>query len=137
MCMVAPNPCLFNKSCALKGVNLAKFIDDRLAFVFGESRPKFCHEAGLLLLRFVTKRSSTFLFFCFLGFFTDFFLGCLGLVFLLNFLINLFPSHRIRRSKAVLLLWIFYVFVLSCVCYVLCASVYMCFVVTCWERADL
>ena len=33
--------------------------------------------------------------------------------------------------------WIFYVFVLSCVCYVLCASVYMCFVVTCWERADL
>ena len=41
------------------------------------------------------------------------------------------------RSKAVLLLWIFYVFDLSCVCYVLCASVYMCFVVTCWERADL
>ena len=41
------------------------------------------------------------------------------------------------RSKAVLLLWIFYAFVLSCVCYVLCASVYMCFVVTCWERADL
>ena len=30
-----------------------------------------------------------------------------------------------------------YVFVLSCVCYVLCASVYMCFVVTCGERADL
>ena len=29
------------------------------------------------------------------------------------------------------------VFVLSCVCYVLCASVYMCFLVTCWERADL
>ena len=26
---------------------------------------------------------------------------------------------------------------LFCVCYVLCASVYMCFVVTCWERADL
>ena len=47
MCMVAPNPCLFNKSCALKGVNLAKFIDDLLAFAFGESRPKFCHEAGL------------------------------------------------------------------------------------------
>ena len=40
------------------------------------------------------------------------------------------------RSKAVLLLWIFCVFVLSCVCYVLCASVYVCFVVTCWERAD-
>ena len=38
------------------------------------------------------------------------------------------------RSKAVLLLWIFYVFVLSCVCYVLCASVYMCFVVTCWGK---
>ena len=63
MCMVAPNPCLFNKSCALKGVNLAaKFMDDRLAFVFGESRPKFCHEAGLLLLRLVTKRSSIFFF---------------------------------------------------------------------------
>ena len=30
-------------------------------------------------------------------------------------------------------------FVLSCVCYVfvVCVSVYMCFVVTCWERADL
>ena len=68
MCMVAPNPCLFIKSCALKGVNLAKLIEDRLAFVFGESRPKFCHEAGLLLLRFVTKRSSTFLFSVFLFF---------------------------------------------------------------------
>ena len=75
MCMVAPNPCLFNKSCGLKGVNHANLMEDRLAFVFGESRPKFCHEAGLLLLRFVTKRSSTFLFFCFLGFFTDFILG--------------------------------------------------------------
>ena len=41
------------------------------------------------------------------------------------------PYYLINR------LWIFYVFVLSCVCYVLCASVYMCFVVTCWERADL
>ena len=41
------------------------------------------------------------------------------------------------RSRAVLLLWIFCVFVLSCVCCVLCASVYMCFKVTCWERADL
>ena len=30
------------------------------------------------------------------------------------------------RSKAVLLLWIFYVFVLSCVCCVLCASVFVC-----------
>ena len=36
------------------------------------------------------------------------------------------------RSKAVLLLWIFYVFAMP-----LCASVYMCFVVTFWERADL
>ena len=42
-----------------------------------------------------------------------------------------------RAGQFVLLLWIFYVFVLSCVCFVLCASVYMCFVVTCWERADL
>ena len=41
------------------------------------------------------------------------------------------------RSKAVLLLWIFYAF--FCLVFVmpLCASVYMCFVVTCWERADL
>ena len=43
------------------------------------------------------------------------------------------------RSSAVLLLWIFYVFfsVLCLLC--LCArlgSVYMCFVVTCWERAE-
>ena len=42
-------------------------------------------------------------------------------------------KYFIDRSKAVLLLWIFYVFVLSCVCYVF-VSVYMCFVVTCWER---
>ena len=62
MCLVAPNPCLFNKSCALKGVNLAKLIEDRLAFVFGESRPKFCHEAGLLLLRFVTNDHQPFFF---------------------------------------------------------------------------
>ena len=52
------------------------------------------------------------------------------------------------HSKAVLLLWIFYVF-LSCVCYAfvcvtclvfvmpLYVSVYLCLVVTCWERADL
>ena len=38
------------------------------------------------------------------------------------------------RSKAVLLLWIFYVFSVLCL---LCVSVYICFVVTCWERADL
>ena len=30
-----------------------------------------------------------------------------------------------------------FTFVLSCVCCVLCASVYLCSVVTCWERADL
>ena len=47
------------------------------------------------------------------------------------------PSDRCCFDKPNGLLWIFYVFVLSCVCYVLCASVYMCFVVTCWERADL
>ena len=42
------------------------------------------------------------------------------------------------RSKAVLLLWIFYGF-FFCLAFVmpLCASVYMCLVVTCWERADL
>ena len=41
------------------------------------------------------------------------------------------------RSGAVLLLWIFCVFVLSCVCCVLCASVCVCFVVACWEGAGL
>ena len=46
-------------------------------------------------------------------------------------------KRYIRVGYNLLLLWIFYVFVLSCVCFVLCASVYMCFVVTCWERADL
>ena len=40
------------------------------------------------------------------------------------------------RSKAVLLSWIFWGFSVLCL---LCpvASVYMCLVVTCWERADL
>ena len=42
------------------------------------------------------------------------------------------------RSRAVLLLWIFLCFFLSCVCYAFVrASVYMCLVVTCWKRADL
>ena len=49
------------------------------------------------------------------------------------------PSSKIftDRSKAVLLLWIF--MFLFCLVFAmsLCASVYMCFVVTCWERADL
>ena len=42
------------------------------------------------------------------------------------------------RSKAVLLLWIFYV-VVFCLVFAmhLYASVYLCFVVTCWERADI
>ena len=42
-------------------------------------------------------------------------------------------AHEVARKH----LWIFYVFVLSCVCYVLCASVYMCFVVTCWDLLAL
>ena len=39
-------------------------------------------------------------------------------------------------SKAVLLFWFFYVF---CLVFVmpLCTSVYLCLVVTCWERTDL
>ena len=44
---------------------------------------------------------------------------------------------KTTKRKITCLTSIFYAFVLSCVCYVLCASVYMCFVVTCWERADL
>ena len=67
----------------------------------------------------------------------DLFLFCYERDFMMS--LSDFPpvKYFTDRSKAVLLLWIFYVFVLSCVCYVLCASVYMCFVVTCWERADL
>ena len=38
------------------------------------------------------------------------------------------PKYLTDRSKAVLLLWIFYVFVLSCVCYV---SVHVCLYVLC------
>ena len=41
------------------------------------------------------------------------------------------------RSKAVVLLWIFYVFFCLVFAIHLYASVYMCLVVTCWERADL
>ena len=41
------------------------------------------------------------------------------------------------RSKAVLLLWIFNVLFCLVFAMSLCTSVYMCFVVTCWERADL
>ena len=42
------------------------------------------------------------------------------------------------RSKAILLLWIFYGF-FFCLEFAmpLCSSVYMCLVVTCWARADL
>ena len=53
--------------------------------------------------------------------------------------LNLSPpvKYFTDRSKAVLLLWIFYV--LFCLVFAtsLCTSVYMCFVVTCWESADL
>ena len=41
------------------------------------------------------------------------------------------------RSKAVLLLWIFMFFFCLVVAMPLCASVYMCLVVTCWEGADV
>ena len=41
------------------------------------------------------------------------------------------------RSKAVLLLWIFYIFFCLAFAMPLCASVYMCLVGTFWERADL
>ena len=47
--------------------------------------------------------------------------------------VGCFADH----SRAVVLLWIFYVF--FCLVFVmpLCGSVYLCLVVTCWERADL
>ena len=41
------------------------------------------------------------------------------------------------RSKEVLLLWIFCVFFCLVFAMPLCASVYMCLVVTCWDRAAL
>ena len=47
--------------------------------------------------------------------------------------VKYFTDH----SKAVLLLWIFYDFFCLVFALSLCASVYMCLVVTCWERADL
>ena len=47
------------------------------------------------------------------------------------------PVFFTDRSKAVLLLWIFYVFICLVFAMSLCASVYMCLVVTCWENADL
>ena len=53
---------------------------------------------------------------------------------------NFFLIHQIwdtNRSKVVFLLWIIYVF--FCLVFVmpLCASVYLCLVVNCWEKADL
>ena len=41
------------------------------------------------------------------------------------------------RSKAVLLLLIFYVFFCLVFAMPLCTSVYLCLVVTCWKMADL
>ena len=45
--------------------------------------------------------------------------------------------NKIQASKAVRLLWIFYVFFCLVFAMPLYASVYMCLVVTCWERVDL
>ena len=49
------------------------------------------------------------------------------------------PIMRVNNwyQWAVLLLWILYVFFWLVFAMPLCASVYMCLVVTCWERADL
>ena len=59
-----------------------------------------------------------------------------------NFFCESLRIYRIKiacadRSKAVLLLWIFYVFFCLVFAIPLCASVYLCLVVTCWERTDL
>ena len=59
------------------------------------------------------------------------------LIILTYYFLSLPVKYFTDRSKAALLLWIFYVFSLSCVCMLLWASVYMCLVVTCWERTDL
>ena len=61
------------------------------------------------------------------------------------FVARLFAADEMQDEKSIsalenvdLLLWTIYFF-LFCLVFVmsLCASVYMCFVVTCWERADL
>ena len=56
-----------------------------------------------------------------------------------HYIISLSPpvKYFTDRSKAVLLLWIFNVLFCLVFAMSLCASVYMSFVVTCWERADL
>ena len=41
------------------------------------------------------------------------------------------------ETSLCLLLWMFYGFLCIVFAMPLCASVYMCLVVTCWERADL
>ena len=46
-------------------------------------------------------------------------------------------GYSTDRSKTVLLLWIFCVLFYLVFAMSLCTSVCMCFVVTCWERADL
>ena len=55
-----------------------------------------------------------------------------GPCFVVHYLVSSFD-----RSKAVLLLWIIYAFFYLVFAMPLCASVYMCLVVTCWEKADL
>ena len=45
--------------------------------------------------------------------------------------------HRMPKYGFSTFLWIFYVFFCLVFAMSLCASVYMCFVVTCCERADL
>ena len=47
------------------------------------------------------------------------------------------PPIENALDEAVLLLWIFYVFFCLVFAMPLCASVYMCLVVTSWEMADL
>ena len=50
--------------------------------------------------------------------------------------LSILDTSILLKTK-VLLLWIFYVFVLSCVCYVFVRVCLYVLVVTCWERADL
>ena len=47
------------------------------------------------------------------------------------------PHDEFSGWRNGIYLWIFYVFFCLVFAISLCASVYMCFVVTCWERADL
>ena len=71
--------------------------------------------------------------------FCHFFPKCVLVLITINGEVGLSPpvKYNTDRSKAVLLLWIIYVFFCLVFAVPLCASVYMCLVVTRWKKAYL